>query len=288
MMSSSDRFAEALGNLFLLKDCCQTAAAYTHDRKIDQIIEIHSSPSADRRLIFYNCDGSHAEACGNGTRCAALWLFEQTGKQDWLFETLGGNIAVSVKDQDHITVTFPSPRLITLEDVPDGEERVSQSILSRHCEERSEETIHVNKRPDCRAPAGLAMTRELLDDSLPLLITPHLVNMGNPHLILWIKESVDITKWGPRFEKSFPGGVNVSFPILQDRTTILLSVWERGAGATRACGTAACATHASAFMNGFCDERSIIKQPGGTLFVAWAGPGSPLTLTGPARLGDPL
>lgn len=243
MNSLALRFAEALGNKFLLSDC-RTASTQDwrqYTKVIDQVIEIHPSLHADKQLVFYNCDGSEAEACGNGTRCAALWLFEQTQQKDWRFETLGGIISVSVENQDNITVTLPSPKLSHL------------------------------------------LTQEI---SIPTLVTPHIVDIGNPHLVLWIKKSVDVKKWGPKIEKLFPDGINVSFSILTDQSLILLNVWERGAGATAACGTAACATHASAFLNGFVGTQSLIKQPGGILQVAWAGPGEPLSLTGPACLGD--
>ncbi|MEI8296349.1 MAG: diaminopimelate epimerase [Alphaproteobacteria bacterium] len=242
------RFGEALGNCFLLIDYRSPATpkmepkewiAFAKDeqRCIDQLIEIHPN-----HLVFYNQDGSSAEACGNGTRCAALWLSEDSNTQKtWHLETAGGPLQVHVHDRDNIAVTFPAPEHKTM--------------------------------PDFKV-------------NLPLLAPPDVVTIGNPHLVLWLADhaAVDIHHWGPILEHSFPERINVSFAVRENKETISLKVWERGAGATQACGTAACATHVSALCHGFVGDTSCVQQIGGKLSIHWPGPGNTLTLTGPATL----
>jgi diaminopimelate epimerase len=127
-MTSPLRFGEALGNHFLLVDYRRVppiepthwlAFAKEKGHPLDQLIEIHPSNSADHRLVFYNQDGSTAEACGNGTRCVALWLSEEENTQKiWHLETAGGSLHAQVKDPQHIAVTFPAPHYKTLADFP--------------------------------------------------------------------------------------------------------------------------------------------------------------------------
>jgi len=250
-MTSRLRFAEALGNRFLIVDYRHTAPlppeywltfAKQANRPIDQLIEIYPSDSADSRLVFYNQDGSTAEACGNGTRCVALLLYE--GQQDqkiWHFETVGGCLRTFIEDQQNIAITFPPPDYNTLPDFP---------------------------------------------VDLPLLVPPDIITLGNPHLILWLadNEVIDLHSWGPALEYAFPERINISFATYKQTETIYLRVWERGAGATQACGTAACAAHVSAHMHGFVADTSYIQQIGGKLTIHWPGPGHSLTLRGPAEL----
>lgn len=250
-MTSNMRFAEALGNRFLIVDY-RHIAPRPHDywlafakqinRPIDQLIEIHSSNNADSRLAFYNQDGSSAEACGNGTRCVALLLHEEQKTQKiWHLETTGGYLKAHIEDPQNVAITFPSPTYKSLTDFP------------------------VN---------------------LPLLVPPDVIMLGNPHLVLWLtdNEVIDLYQWGPTLEYAFPERINVSFATYKNKKTIALRTWERGAGVTQACGTAACAAHVSARMHNFVGDTSYVQQIGGKLSIRWPGPNHNLTLIGPAEL----
>jgi diaminopimelate epimerase len=114
------------------------------------------------------------------------------------------------------------------------------------------------------------------------------VSMGNPHAVIVVDDvvSAPVGRLGPLLERHerFPRRVNVGFMEILDRTHIRLRVFERGSGETLACGSGACAAVAAGRQRGLLDERVLVELPGGKLFVRWPGPGSSVTLTGPATL----
>jgi diaminopimelate epimerase len=116
-----------------------------------------------------------------------------------------------------------------------------------------------------------------------------LVSMGNPHCVIavgpeWRLE--DTCYWGPQIEQhpAFPRRTNVEFVWFENPAQAHVSVWERGAGATRACGTGACATLVVGVLTDRLRERAHIQLPGGSLWIEWTDPQQPVYMTGPARL----
>jgi len=97
------------------------------------------------------------------------------------------------------------------------------------------------------------------------------LNIGNPHIIFFVKDSlkVNIRELGPKIEnyKYFPERVNVTFAQILDKKNIKVNVWERGAGQTKACGTAACATGVAASTKGLADKNLNIHFKEGTLKI---------------------
>ncbi len=109
------------------------------------------------------------------------------------------------------------------------------------------------------------------------------VDMGNPHLVLEVPEpaEIDLAAEGGRLERSFPDGINVEFIAVRAPDQIELTVWERGAGITQACGTGACAAAATARAWGATAAEVVVQMPGGSARVAVAADGA-ITLTGPS------
>ena len=121
----------------------------------------------------------------------------------------------------------------------------------------------------------------------PLLHSPSVVNVGNPHCIFWVKdlEVVDLSRVGPMLENHplFPERANISLAKVISRDHVMLKVWERGVGLTQACGTAACATMAAGHRIKIIDAKCRITLPGGDLFMAVNDEGH-LIMMGPAAL----
>jgi diaminopimelate epimerase len=227
----------------------------------DQMMVLHAprTPGTDAFVTIFNTDASESAACGNGTRCIGWLEHERTGKSALSFETRAGILAVSVKDLSAITVDMGEPRF-GWADIP----------LS--------ETFH-----DTRA---IELQIGPIDD--PVLHSPSVVNVGNPHVIFWVDKPVasyDLGRFGPLIENHpmFPERVNVTIAQVISTSAIEIRTWERGAGLTRACGTAACATAVSAMRKKLTDRKVTVTLPGGPLVVEWASDNH-ILMTGPAEL----
>lgn len=113
------------------------------------------------------------------------------------------------------------------------------------------------------------------------------VSMGNPHAVILVRslEEAPVERVGRALQRhsSFPAGVNVGFVQIAGRDHVKLRVYERGAGETLACGTAACAAVAVGRDLGKLDPTVSVDLAGGRLMVSWEGPGAPLWLSGPAQ-----
>jgi diaminopimelate epimerase len=210
----------------------------------DQLILLEPSPKADFGMRIFNHDGSEVEACGNASRAVAL-LHGEPARID----TPGGVIEVRPAEGG-ISVDIGTPRF--------GWQEI---------------------------PLAYAMDGASLPVAWENLETPFTVNVGNPHVVFFVPDAdaIELDRLGPQIEHDpiFPDRVNVNVAQIVDRNTILLRVWERGAGLTRACGTGACATAVAAIRKGLVASPVAIALPGGTLTIAWEE-GDPITMTGPA------
>ena len=217
------------------------------------------TPGTDAFVTIFNIDGSESAACGNGTRCIGWLEKERTGKSALRFETRAGILPVSVEDASAITVDMGEPRF-GWADIP----------LS--------EPFH-----DTRA---IELQIGPIDN--PVLHSPSVVNVGNPHVVFWVDSPVsgyDLGRFGPMIENHplFPERVNVTIAHVTSRTAIEIRTWERGVGLTRACGTAACATAVSAMRKARVDRKVIVSLPGGPLVIEWAADNH-ILMTGPVEM----
>ena len=212
----------------------------------DQLIVLEPSDEADCRVRFFNRDGGEVGACGNGTRAVGMLL----GREATL-QTDGGLLRVRPDDAG-IAVDMGVPRF------------------------------------DWAAiPLAYAMDTLAMPLGWEELERPVAVNVGNPHAVFFVEDNdaVQLERLGPLIEQDeiFPERVNVNVATVEDRTTIRLRVWERGAGLTRACGTGACATAVAAMRRGLVDREVTVHLPGGPLSIAW-GEDERITMTGPAAI----
>nr|ART36623.1 C245 [uncultured bacterium]ART38803.1 G145 [uncultured bacterium] len=256
-----------LGNDFVVIDGVRQAVALTTaqiralaDRHLgigcDQVLllEAPRRAQADFTYRIFNADGGEVEHCGNGARCAARFVHEQglSDKTTLSFDTLGGPVR---------------PRLLT-----DGQVEVDMGV-------------------PCFEPARIPFTAPAEALDYPLQVADQTLQIaalaiGNPHAVLRVPDvdSAPVGTLGPLIETHarFPRRVNVGFLQVVDRHEGRLRVYERGAGETLACGTGACAAFVAGVRWGQFDAQVRLHLPGGVLELAWAGPGTPVYLTGPA------
>jgi len=120
----------------------------------------------------------------------------------------------------------------------------------------------------------------------PILHTPSVVSMGNPHAIFWVDdiEAYDLGRFGPLLENHpiFPERANITLAHIVDRDHIVMRTWERGAGLTRACGSAACATAVAAARLKRTNRIVHMTLPGGELTIEWRERDDHVLMTGPA------
>jgi diaminopimelate epimerase len=233
--------------------------------RFDQLMVLHDpvTPGTDAFMRIYNTDGSESGACGNGTRCVA-WamvadpVMSRPVGNGLVLETKAGLLPVERVSDTAFTVDMGPPRLAWNE------------IPLR------------DPYPDTRAIAVETRIAEA-----PELQGPSAVSMGNPHAIFWVRDAAayDLAAIGPRFERDpvFPERANISFAQVLGPDHIILRVWERGAGATRACGSAACATLVAAARKRLTGRKATISLPGGDLLIEWRETDSHVLMTGPVE-----
>lgn len=227
----------------------------------DQIMAIHDPKAAgtDAWIDIVNSDGSMAQACGNGTRCVVQALAAETGKKAFLFHTVAGLLEAKEHDDGTISVDMGKPRFAWNE-IPLAEE------------------FHDTRRIELQIGP--------IDN--PVLHSPSVASMGNPHAIFWVENDVwsyDLERFGPLLENHpiFPERANISIARVLSRGELDLRTWERGAGLTLACGSAACAAAVSAARTERTDRNVVVNVPGGPLTIEWRGRDDHVIMTGPAE-----
>ena len=118
----------------------------------------------------------------------------------------------------------------------------------------------------------------------PVLHSPSVVNMGNPHAIFWVDDvnAYDLARFGPLLENHpiFPDRANITLAHIVDREHITIRTWERGAGLTKACGSAACATAVAAAQLKRTERKVTMTLPGGQLVIEWRPSDDRVLMTG--------
>lgn len=228
----------------------------------DGLIVIVDSRVADVRMRIINSDGSEAEMCGNGIRCFAKYVYDSgiIEKKQFTVETPAGIM------EPEITVGADNKaELITIN-------------MGRPSFNRSEIPME--------GTDGRVLNEDLGVDGENWKITSLL--MGVPHTVTYVDDvdSVDIEKIGPLFEKheAFPKHTNINFAQQMDDRTVKVRTWERGAGATLACGTGSCSVAVASFLNGRTGREVDIQLPLGTLHIEYREEDGNVYMTGPAAV----
>lgn len=225
----------------------------------DQVIVLEPSSKADVFMRILNADGSEVDACGNATRCVGRIVAGELNRAGVTIETNAGVLIAQIIGQDQVTVDMGVPKF-GWEDIPLMEEF------------RDTRMIELQIGP--------------ID--APVLHSPSVVNVGNPHSIFWVDdvEAHDLAKFGPMLENHpmFPERANISFAQVTSKNSLILHVWERGAGLTKACGTAACAAAVCAARKKLTGRNVSVSLPGGDLQIHWREADDHILMTGPVEV----
>ncbi len=243
---------DGLGNDFVIID--QRSQSYNltknHIIKIcdrnfigcDQLIFIQQSDMKDATLEFYNSDGSISGACGNGTRCVADLLSKENNNKEIILWTSSGVLKSKILGGNLVETEIGVPKT-DWKEIP----------LKKNLDTKNLKIRIVNK-DNIEHIGGTS------------------VNVGNPHVIFFVEniEDYDLKKVGPEIENHnyFPEKCNVTLAKVINKKLIRVKVWERGAGLTKACGTAACATAVAANINGLTDKKTDIEFALGKLSIS--------------------
>ena len=237
------------------------ALAANPQTAFDQIMAIHDprSGGTDAWIDIINCDGSLAQACGNGTRCVVQALAAETGRKTFTFQTIAGILNAEEHDDGLISVDMGKPQF-AWDRIPLSEE------------------FHDTSRIELQIGP--------IDN--PVLHSPSVASMGNPHAIFWVDRDVrdfELDRFGPLLENHpmFPERANISIARIRSDSELDLRTWERGAGLTLACGSAACAAAVSAARTGRTGRTVKVNMPsGGVLTIVWRDDDH-VVMTGPAE-----
>jgi diaminopimelate epimerase len=236
------------------------AAAAPDGTPYDQLMALYPprTPGTDAFIRIYNSDGSEAGACGNGMRCVADLVSRESGKTDLTFETSAGILNCAKGAAGLFTVDMGPPRF-KWNEIPLAEEF------------RDTRAIELQIGP--------------IDK--PVLHSPSVVSMGNPHAIFWVDDvtAFDLSRFGPLLENHpiFPERANITLAQIVTRDHIIIRTWERGAGLTKACGSAACAAAVAAARLRRTGRNVKVTLPGGMLFIEWRERDDHVLMTGPVE-----
>ncbi|QDU86106.1 Diaminopimelate epimerase [Planctomycetes bacterium Pla163] len=269
---------EGCGNAYLFVDA---AAAHVADRvrelapsstprwiagvgggRLDGVILLERARDVVRQVTVWNADGSRGEVCGNGLRAAAVLVRSVDGVRAGLLASDAAIHRFGFEDDGRVAVSLPPP-------VFDAE-RIPLDVGSA-----------ARARADEDAPWEL-----LLATAEGRTARGYALSMGNPHLVVPLEHApVGVLPDAALLEghAAFPERVNVSYVWRLDAGRIGQRTFERGSGETAACGSGACASAVVARHLGWCDDRLVVEQPGGTLEIRLGG--DALELVGPATIG---
>ena len=242
---------DGLGNDFVIIDNRQKVTDLSKEQIIkisdrdfigcDQLILIENDNNTDAKLKFFNSDGGESGACGNGTRCVADFISKEKGKKTITLTTLSGNLKSVILGNNLVTTEIGSAKT-KWNEIPLSEELNTLNLNIK--------IIDINNNEHFGGTA---------------------INVGNPHVIFFVDEieNFDIGKIGPQIEshKIFPEKCNVTIAKVIDKNLIKVKVWERGAGLTKACGTAACATAFAGKLRNLTDTNTDIEFAYGKLSI---------------------
>jgi diaminopimelate epimerase len=232
--------------------------------QFDQIMAIHDPKAhgTDAWIDILNSDGSKAQACGNGTRCVVQALAAETGRRTFTFQTVAGILNAQEHQDGTISVDMGKP-VFDWNRIPLSEEFFDTSRIEL----------------------------QIGPIDAPILHSPSAMSMGNPHAVFWVDRDpmdFDLERFGPLLENHplFPEKANITLAQVVSTSSLRTRTWERGAGLTLACGSAACAAAVSGARTGRTGRKvdidvasSLIRQP---LTIEWRSDDH-VVMTGPAE-----
>ncbi len=209
----------------------------------DQVIFIDKDKHSNASLKFYNSDGGEISACGNGSRCVAYLLMKENNINEISLKTKAGILNAKINDKNLVTVNMGQPNF-EWNIIPLLKKMDHKNLKIKINSINGEEVI-----------GGFSLS------------------VGNPHLVFFIKDlnQFNLEDLGPKLENHnyFPEKCNVTLASVKNKKHVRIKVWERGAGLTKACGTAACATAVSGAIQNFNERCVDIEFPNGILNIDW-------------------
>ena len=244
---------DGLGNDFIIFDKRKNSISLTKDQIIkisnrnnigcDQVIFIDKNENNDVFLKFYNSDGGEISACGNGSRCVSYLLMKENNVSKILLKTKVGTLEAKLNQKNSVTINMGQPNF-----------KWNKIPLSKEMDHKNLK-IKINSIDGQSIVGGFSLS------------------IGNPHIIFFVNDFnlFNLNEIGPKIENHdyFPEKCNVTLASIKNKKQLKVKVWERGAGLTKACGTAACATAvAGSILN--LNERCVdIEFSNGTLNIDW-------------------
>ncbi len=253
-MSKLDAYKmDSLGNDFIIFDKRKESISLTKDQimKIsdrnnigcDQVIFVDADKSNNAYLTFYNSDGGEIKACGNGSRCAAYLLMKENNTKKISLKTKAGILLAELDNKNLVSINMGQPNF-EWKRIPLLKEMDNKNLK-----------IKINSTEGKEIVGGFSLS------------------VGNPHVIFFVKNinQFNIKDIGPKIENHeyFPEKCNVTLANIKNKKHVKVNVWERGAGLTKACGTAACATAVSGAVLRLNERCVDIEFPEGLLNIDW-------------------
>ena len=243
---------DGLGNDFVIIDQRQKRIDLRKDQILkicdrsfigcDQLIYITKNNEADAGMEFYNSDGSTSGACGNGTRCVAYLLSKEKNKDEINLFVSSTELKSKILENNFVETIIGLPKT-NWDQIP-----ITKLMDTKNL------GLEIKNRKNVITKGGIG------------------VNVGNPHVIFFVDDidNFDLEKVGPEIENHelFPEKCNVTLAKKISTSLIKVKVWERGAGLTKACGTAACATAVAANLENLSNSKTEIEFSMGKLLVS--------------------
>ena len=244
---------DGLGNDFVIFDNRKKSISLTKNQIVkisdrnsigcDQIIFIDKDENSDAFLKFYNSDGGEISACGNGSRCVAYLLMKENNNKKISLRTKVGILQAKLNDQNLVSINMGQPNF-EWNKIPLLKKMDYQNLK-----------ISINSIEGKEVVGGFSLS------------------IGNPHIVFFVEElnQFNLKEIGPKIENHsyFPEKCNVTLANIKNRKLIKVKVWERGAGLTKACGTAACATAVSGAILKLNERCADIEFQEGLLNIDW-------------------
>ena len=244
---------DGLGNDFIIFDKRKKSISLTKDQIIkisdrsnigcDQVIFIDKDETSDVSLTFYNSDGGEIAACGNGSRCTAYLLMKENNSKKISLRTKVGILQAELYDKNLVRINMGQPNF-KWEKIPLSKEMDNKNLK-----------IKINSTDGKEIEGGFSLS------------------VGNPHIIFFVEDfnKFNLKEIGPKIENHnyFPEKCNVTLASIKNKKHVKVKVWERGAGLTKACGTAACATAVAGAVLKLNERYVDIEFQEGLLNIDW-------------------
>ena len=212
--------------------------SFHRDIGFDQIIFIEKEVDKAFPITIFNSDGSEVSACGNGSRCIAYLLGKDLNTKIVRLKTNNRLLEAKILGDLDVELAMGKP-VFEWDKIP-----LSKKI------DHSDVTLNIDDK---------------------IFTNGFSLNVGNPHIIFFVKDcfEYDLKILGPKIENHelFSEKTNVTFAQVDNKNNIKVNVWERGAGLTKACGTAACATAVAATIKKLTENNINIKFKEGNLNI---------------------